>query len=351
MSPDVDRKSPNIDRRVKRTMKNKEHGIKSRKGGGMESKSVSWSDTFQDDTFINERHESEASSDDEQSDSLTSGDKSVPLIKGENYKPGTEGMLGGGSKGLFQKRTEKWSKERNKNRLNLDIPSSSEMSNSSAGTPYQGCESETFLLSQHDASVNVLSSDFNVVNRDVKDSVNGLLIPNSLDGTILQVQDMTTDQAQKFDMKPQTDNVLVNSVSGASFVQEVKSSNADNECNNEVGNQVIQGIETNTLRRRSVPIELIRHAESSDKGSESSSVDRNIGPLNAFRQGENLSEDSGIDFTNRALLSRSKSLPARSLPVQPLKEPVSDSDQEHNGTESEKETQLKANSAVLQVIS
>ncbi|XP_052086080.1 protein PHTF2-like [Mytilus californianus] len=348
---DVDRKSPpSVDRRPKRVVKNKEFVVNPKKNGGIESKSVSWSDAYQEEALRivpddrikkQESQDSEITTDEENNGSLKRAesfdseiDKNINDSKKEITSDNLENLnlslSGKPEENSGNCKNDDNKKEKCQLKLKLSQGGFPHQENGATKHKHNNCHSNT--------GVDLLTSDMHLAEKCENNIIEGLKIPNFTDGTILKVENLTAEEAVEF-MNPSIDSL--SSITSSSSAPE--SNTLEYEGTSDLDNLAVGGSGV-------VDYKQTDKLQAKDNKPGSSSYRNPREQLNIIRHGENLSEDSGIDFTNKTLLFRSESVPLPSLHSKPKKEVMSDTDQERNnsGSESDKETQLKAKTALLQ---
>jgi hypothetical protein len=333
LSQEGDRKSPNVDRRPKRVVKSKDFIVKPSKSGGLESKSVSWSDSYHEEHKKSvpcdrikkqESQDSEISTEDENCckhrDSTESEQETAVKHKKNLYVDADERKL---SRNIHSDSSQK---------SNSLIDVNQQKKNHIDSDQINGCHDNTAKTN----NIDILSSDKHISDKNVEQLCDGLTIPNFVDCTILHTEDLCEEETEKFNIKPMYESLSSISSSNSTL----DSTNLDNHDKVQVKKD-----ENNSDETLDNFIGIKNHVENVG-------VSRNLrDQLNFVRHGENFSEDSGIDFTHKTFLFRSSSLPLAKTPHhKPKKEVTSDTDPERNnsGSESENESKIKAKVAVLQ---
>ncbi|CAC5383818.1 Putative homeodomain transcription factor 1,Putative homeodomain transcription factor,Putative homeodomain transcription factor 2 [Mytilus coruscus] len=348
---DVDRKSPpSVDRRPKRVVKNKEFVVKPKKNGGIESKSVSWSDAYQEEAFRivpNDRIKKQESQD---SEITTDEENNGSLKRAESFDSEIEKNINDSKKEITSDNLENLNlslsgkPEENSGNCKIDADKKEKcqlnLKLSPGGFPHQenGATQHKHNNCHSNTGVDLLTSDIHLAEKCENNIIEGLKIPNFTDGTILKVENLTAEEAEEY-MNPSIDSL--SSITSSSSAPE--SNTLEYEGTSDLDNLAVGGSGI-------VDYKQTDKVQAKDNKPGSSFYRNPREQLNIIRHGENLSEDSGIDFTNKTLLFRSESVPLPSLHSKPKKEVMSDTDQERNnsGSESDKETQLKAKTALLQ---
>lgn len=332
-------------------MKNKEFVVKPKKNGGIESKSVSWSDAYQEEALRivpddrikkQESQDSETyTTDEENNGSLKRAESfdseiektindSKEEITRDNLENLTPSLSGKPEEITGNCKIDTDKKEKSQLELKLCPGGFSNQENGAKKHKHNSCHSNT--------GIDVLSSDMHLAEKCENNIIEGLRIPNFTDGTIRKVENLTAEEAVDF-MNPSIDSL--SSITSSSSAPE--SNTLEYEGTSDLDNFAVGGSGVTDYKQSD-------KVQAKDNKPGSNSYRNPREQLNVLRHGETQSEDSGIDFTNKTLLFRSESVPLPSTIPKPKKEVMSDTDPERNnsGSESDKETQLKAKTVLLQ---